>query len=311
MPQKKGVFVILFLMGIIIFSGLISAGPTDLNNDGKIDFNDIKIVINHILGISLNLQTDINGDGNVNIFDLVLVAKQWGASPPPSGLPPSPPSGLPSGLVLAYGFDEGTGTLTTDSSGNGNTGTINGATWATGKYLNALSFDGTNDWVDVGSPTITDDLGPKTITMWINPNTLTGYLISKRDSSCQGYWRLDSSPGWFKKFTGTTPDTATSNILPINTWTHIAVTWDGTITPAKIYLNGVEASYTTQITGSGTPQSDATCNLRIGTRDGTSTFFNGLIDEVRIYNRVLSLSEITTDMNNQASSCTDGATQNC
>jgi len=213
-------------------------------------------------------------------------------SPPPPGSPPT----LPSGLVLAYGFDEGTGALTTDSSGNGNIGTIVSGSWTTGKYLNALSFDGTTSWVDAGSHTTIDDVSPQTITMWVNPNTLTGYLISKRDV-CTGAWRLGSRPGWFKVFTGTDPHTQTSNTLPTNTWTHLALTWDGTTSPARIYLNGIESGYSTFTTGSGTLQSDASCTLRIGSREGTSAFFNGLIDEVRMYNRVLSLSEITTDMN--------------
>ena len=53
----------------------------------------------------------------------------------------------PTGLVAAYGFDEGSGTTVTDQSGNGNTGTVTGTTWAaTGKYGKALQFNGTARW---------------------------------------------------------------------------------------------------------------------------------------------------------------------
>src|SRR5262249_30228148 len=56
----------------------------------------------------------------------------------------------PSGLVAAYGFNEGTGTTVTDASGNGNTGTISNATWAaTGKFGKALQFNGTSALVTV------------------------------------------------------------------------------------------------------------------------------------------------------------------
>jgi hypothetical protein len=53
------------------------------------------------------------------------------------------------GLVGWWRFDEGSGSVATDSSGNGNKGTINGASWATGKYGDALSFDGASNYVSM------------------------------------------------------------------------------------------------------------------------------------------------------------------
>ena len=85
--------------------------------------------------------------------------------------------------------------------------------------------------------------------------------------------------------------------LPLNTWTHIATTYDGIV--QKFYVNGV-------LVGTANPIVAPSLNtivqsngaLRIG-GDASSTgeFFNGLIDEVRVYNRALSVGEITTDMN--------------
>ena len=64
--------------------------------------------------------------------------------------PPRDTPAAPSGLVAAYGFEEGSGTTVTDASGNGNTGTISGATWTTaGKFGNALSFNGTSSRVTI------------------------------------------------------------------------------------------------------------------------------------------------------------------
>src|ERR1044072_6410775 len=58
------------------------------------------------------------------------------------------------GLVAAYSFNQGTGSTVTDLSGNNITGTIVGATWTTqGKYGNALSFNGSTSYVDLGNPT--------------------------------------------------------------------------------------------------------------------------------------------------------------
>ncbi len=77
-----------------------------------------------------------------------------------------------SGLVAAYGFDEGTGTVVTDSSGNGNTGTIAGATWTTaGKYgVGALSFNGTTARVTVPDAPSLDLTDALTLEAWVLPD---------------------------------------------------------------------------------------------------------------------------------------------
>ena len=77
------------------------------------------------------------------------------------------------GLVAAYGFDEGSGTTVTDASGNGNTGTITGATWAaTGKYGKALQFNGTNALVTVPDAASLQLSSGMTLEAWVNPSTV-------------------------------------------------------------------------------------------------------------------------------------------
>ena len=72
----------------------------------------------------------------------------------------------PSVLIIAYNFDEGSGTTTADRSGNGNTGTLtNGPLWTAGKYSNGLQFDGINDYVDTG---VTTSFNTITYSAWIN-----------------------------------------------------------------------------------------------------------------------------------------------
>ena len=78
----------------------------------------------------------------------------------------------PVGLVAAYGFDEGTGTAVADSSGNGNGGTVSGATWAVGKFGTALSFDGVNDIVNVADSASLDLTTGMTIEAWLLPRAL-------------------------------------------------------------------------------------------------------------------------------------------
>src|SRR5947208_4131388 len=90
----------------------------------------------------------------------------------------SSPARAQTGLVAAYSFDEGAGTTVADASGNGNTGTINGATWTTaGRYGSALVFDGTSTSVTVanaGSLRLTTGM---TLEAWVYP---TGALTWRR-----------------------------------------------------------------------------------------------------------------------------------
>jgi hypothetical protein len=79
--------------------------------------------------------------------------------------------------------------------------------------------------------------------------------------------------------------------LPLDTWTHIAVTYDGAM--QRIYVNGVEAGSRAQ-TG---PIAVGNGALRIGGNNAfTDEFFSGVIDEVRIFNRALTAAEIRADM---------------
>src|SRR5262249_27419290 len=79
----------------------------------------------------------------------------------------------PSGLVAAYGFDEGTGTTVTDASGNGNSGTITNATWSTsGKYGKALSVNGTSALVTIPNSASLQLSNGMTLEAWVNPTNV-------------------------------------------------------------------------------------------------------------------------------------------
>jgi hypothetical protein len=101
------------------------------------------------------------------------------------------------GLVAAYGFNEGTGTTVSDASGHGITGTLNGATWSTGgKYGNALSFNGSSSYVDLGNPTSLQITGSMTWSAWVkaaaNPAD-DGQIVAKSDGTSG--WQLKTSTG--------------------------------------------------------------------------------------------------------------------
>jgi hypothetical protein len=201
------------------------------------------------------------------------------------------------GLVAAYGFNEGSGTTVKDSSGNNNTGTISNATWATGRYGKALSFNGTNSWVTVQNSASLNLTGPMTLEAWIETSaspTDWQALIFKEMPSDTAYYLYrsgysDAPVGGM--YSSGEQSIVASNNLTLNTWMHLAFTYDGST--ERLYVNGVLVASQAK---TGAVQS-STGVLHIGGDSVWGEFFQGLIDEVRIYNRALSASEIQTDMN--------------
>jgi hypothetical protein len=209
-------------------------------------------------------------------------------------------SNAPSGLVAAYSFDEGSGTIVTDASGNGNGGTITGASWTTaGRFGSALSFNGSSNMVTVNDANVLDLTTGMTMESWVYPTVPpSGWrtVITKERPSGVTYYLHAGSSSSNRPATGVYIGGAERQLfggsrLSANTWTHLAATYDGTT--QRLYVNGVQVSSRAQ---TGAIQI-STSPLRIGGSSVFGEFFQGRIDEVRIYNRALSQTEIQTDMN--------------
>ncbi len=201
-----------------------------------------------------------------------------------------------SGLVAAYSFNEGSGVQTHDSSGQNNTGTIAGATWtASGRYGAALSFNGTNAWVTVADANSLDLTNGLTIEAWVNPTIGSGWrsVVMKETSGGLAYALYSAnSSSRPEGYVHTSSDmgVAGTSAVALNTWTHLALTYDGTT--LRIYANGVLVKSTAVAGVAATSASP----LRIGGDSVWGEYFKGLIDEVRVYNRPLSAAEIQLDM---------------
>jgi O-glycosyl hydrolase len=204
------------------------------------------------------------------------------------------------GPVAAYSFNEGTGTIAGDSSGRGNNGTlVNGATWSTNaKFGAAASFDGSNDRIDVPDSSSLDLTSGMTLEAWVRPTANSSYrtVVLKEISGELAYslYAADSDhgarpSGWVRSGSVSRYSDGTGS-LPLNVYSHVAVTYNGSA--LVFYVNGV-ATRTTTVSGN---IQTSTLPLRIGGNTIWGEYFQGQIDEVRIYNRALTQSEIQADM---------------
>ena len=213
----------------------------------------------------------------------------------------TPPPPVGSGLVAAYGFDEGTGTVTADASGQGNPGTITGAIWKPGRFGQSLEFDGSTDWVTVAANNAVNFTATMTVEAWIYPTEAAGWrsVVFKeapgeiRDHNYGLYSAFGAEgPGGHVLLEGFADNIKAhaSAAIVLNRWTHVATTYDGSV--LRAYVDGVERS---AVAATG-PINMSPGVLRLGGNSMYGDFFKGQIDEVRLYNRALSPAEIGADM---------------
>jgi hypothetical protein len=212
----------------------------------------------------------------------------------------APPS--TTGLIGYWAFDEGRGNTTADSSGNGNTGNLSyNPKWTTGKIGKALRFDGTDN-NNNDAPRVVAGSGfdvsklPFTLSAWINPADFRGSrtILSKRDSYKTSKMRFD----W-----GLSPDSGTvylaeagnsvkfNYVPPANTWTNLAVV--ATSKETKLYVNGTARETLGPFDiGNGHKANTVIGSTGESPEDGDTDPFRGMIDELRVYDRVLSAFEV-------------------
>jgi len=199
----------------------------------------------------------------------------------------------PKDYIAYWRFNEGSGNIAYDSSGNNNNGTIYGATWVNGVIGKALSFDGVDDYVKVPNSASLNISGPITILAWVYVTKLNvdQKICSKQSPGYKlGIYTNNKVEFEIRNPSGTAylnRDVAGGTVLEANKWYFVGGWWDGS--EIRSIVNGnFERPYS--YTGSlGT----TTNPLTIGGESFTSGFwFNGIIDEVRIYNRALTAEEI-------------------
>jgi hypothetical protein len=204
------------------------------------------------------------------------------------------PVGAVEGMVSYWRFDEASGDVVWDFAGD-NDGTVYGATWTDGIVGGALNFDGVEDYVEVLSPSNIPSLNePWSVGLWVKVNaqsSKSAFIFAR--GVCYpriGLHTLILHPGGHLWNSFCFADYDTGTTLGTDTWYHIANTYDGDI--ARVYVDGL-------LVWVGNPPTlnVQDTNIYIGSHTGGTYplpgyWFNGVIDEVRLYDRVLTPDEI-------------------
>ena len=200
-------------------------------------------------------------------------------------------------LIANYLFNESNGTMAADSSGNGRNATVSGGTWAAGKSGNAVTLNGTNAYVGMPSG-IVSGASSVTIAAWVKANGLSNWArIFDFGTGTSTNMFLTPQPGgsglrFAIKNNGSAEQQINSTAaFPTGVWKHVAVTLSGST--GTLYVDGVQVATNTSMTLNPSNLGETTQNW-IGRSQYTGdAYFNGQIDDFRIYSRALGASEIS------------------
>lgn len=276
-------------------SNLLIGGSSSANFDGLID--DFKIYSATLTGAEVLIDMNANASINVSTGVEEKATISGGAGNPP---------------VAYWSFDDNTGTSAVDRSGNGQTGTLgNSPEWSAGKRGAGLNFAGSGSQnvqatATFGNPTT------MTYSAWIYPRSGgeggLGRIIHKRTGNgapsfltSHGFLGSSRALRFEYDFSVVTGQWNSPNdILTYDEWNHVAVTYDNSSTSNApvFYVNGVQQTTTTVQSPSGSPSTGT--NIYIGNRSDLGRTFDGILDEVRIYDYVQSHTQILYDYNRGA-----------
>src|SRR3989344_1042894 len=215
---------------------------------------------------------------------------------------------LYNGLQGYWKLNESSGNAS-DNSVNPNTLTNNNTTtYTAGQFANAASFasaSSQSESIADGSQTGLEGMSAMTIALWVNPTTLANgsHMVIKDNSNSQCSYSLSYDSGGSINFNscvngfyGSGVDNVQSagSMVATSTWQHIVVTSENGI--ARLYKNGVEqTSSEFPFSGGNSSVFNSTSAFSIGggTTNASTSYMNGKLDDVRVYNRVLTAAEIS------------------
>ncbi len=206
--------------------------------------------------------------------------------------------------------DEGTATSAYgDSTSNSNAGDQQGPDDTTGQIGNAQTFDGSNDYITVGTASGID-ASAMSYSAWIYPiNTTVGRILTTGSGTTDHtkFDKIGASPRiefTYVWSSGVCKSSTANGTIPLNKWTHVVVTYDRSLacsasTVPKMYINGVAVGLSDTTSGSGGALT-GTNKVNIGATMTPGSYFPGTIDDVRISATVRSADWIATEYTNQS-----------
>lgn len=255
-----------------------------------------------IPGQLLTYTGTIRNTGNVTLTNIVVLNNQSGSLVPVMvtnqvlttnevvTISPDAPSTL--GLVGYWALNESSGTLAADTSGFSNNGLIANATHTPGQFGNGLGFNGVNAFVSIPSANSLNIVGPITMAAWVRPQFGVGIqdiLSHGMQGTAPGDISIRINNGRYE-VGGYDVLPKASAPVPVGDYgnfVHIAGVFNGSAW--VIYRNGVALNTSANSIGAVQVNADWAIGARSG---GVTRFFNGDIDEVRLYNRSLSATEV-------------------
>jgi len=263
----------------------IGVGPVtipvvyDLNTDGIVNAADMCMMIDYwdTDETLYDIAPTPFGDGIVDVQDLIVLAEHLFEG---------------AGLVAHWALNETEGDVAYDSAGNIDATVYNGQ-WAEGKINGALDFNGLNTYMDCGD-SLRLSTRKMTLSMWLEPEHMGGmrYVLSRAREGADDFdyvlmRHYEDQVEFALAQEGSEPVSVMSNATtPLNEWTHVAVCLDGS--EATIYINGqldASASYAQR-------SSCEDCRLWISSLGRDTRYYNGKIDDIRIYNMALNADQI-------------------
>ncbi|MHC4694350.1 MAG: lamin tail domain-containing protein, partial [Planctomycetota bacterium] len=191
------------------------------------------------------------------------------------------------GLVAHWMFDEGSGSTATDSAGTNNGALIGGPTWTDGRINGALSFDGVDDYVVVApiAPLMGNNV---TAQAWIRTSEFAGIwnpVITQNAGNGYYFYISSGRPAFYIVVGAAFVQAISQDAINPDEWYHVAGTNDGS--NLKLYIDGQleDSDNSTGFLG-------VSSNAYIGCEPTSSLYYNGLIDDVRIYDRAVSETEL-------------------
>jgi hypothetical protein len=269
--------------------------------------------------VSISPVVDLNDDGIVDAADMCIIVDNWGTDEPLCDIGPMPwGDGIvdvqdlivlaehlfeeiyPPELIAYWKLDEAEGDITFNSTSD-NHGILSGSpTWQpeTGKVDGALELDGINDYVETGF-VLDPAEGAFSVFAWIKGGAPGQVIISQTDGTgaSETWFGTDASTG--NLMTELVPPPMgrfvpqpleSQSVVTDGLWHHVGFVWDGRY--RILYVDGTEVAKDTSILSQPLVSSTGGLHIGAGKNPDAGTFFSGLIDDVRIYDKALTAEEI-------------------